>query len=168
MALTARRGTRVGTALVAVLLLLILDAGATDAATPDGSAFGRSHAKVCGAVPRGLARCHADVVTNAATGAPLATSGPSGYGPSDLRSAYGLGSMSASGGSGQTVAIVDAYDDPNAEADLAVYRSQFGLPACTTANSCFRKVNQNGGTTYPSTSASWAQEISLDLDMVSA
>jgi subtilase family serine protease len=63
---------------------------------------------------------------------------------------------------------VDAYDDPNAEADLGVYRSQFGLPACTTANGCFRKVDQRGGTTYPRSNGGWAQEISLDVDMVSA
>src|SRR5207249_7099731 len=55
-----------------------------------------------------------------------------------------------------------------AESDLAVYRSQYGLPPCTTANGCFRKVNQNGGTNYPRTNGGWAQEISLDLDMVSA
>jgi subtilase family serine protease len=91
---------------------------------------------------------------------------PSGYGPSDLQSAYNL--PSATAGSGQTVAIVDAYDDPNAEADLAAYRSQYGLPVCTTANGCFSKVNQSGGTTYPSPDAGWAGEISLDLDMVSA
>src|SRR5436853_3971015 len=82
---------------------------------------------------------------------------PSGYGPADLQSAYKL--SDASGG-GRTVAIVDAYDDPTAEADLGVYRSQFGLPACTTANGCFRKVDQTGGTTsYPSTDAGWAEEI---------
>jgi Putative Ig domain len=90
---------------------------------------------------------------------------PSGYGPSDLQSAYAL----PSGGSGQTVAIVDAQDDPNAESDLAAYRSQYGLPACTTANGCFKKVNQNGSTTgLPAPDAGWAGEISLDLDMVSA
>lgn len=66
------------------------------------------------------------------------------------------------------MAIVDAYNDPTAEADLAVYRSQYGLPACTTANGCFKKVNQTGGTSYPRTNAGWATEISLDLDMVSA
>src|SRR5947209_13458665 len=44
---------------------------------------------------------------------------PSGYGPDDLRSAYALPS---SGGDGRTVAVVDAYDDPNAESDLATYR----------------------------------------------
>jgi subtilase family serine protease len=66
------------------------------------------------------------------------------------------------------VAIVDAYDDPKAEADLAVYRSTYGLPPCTTANGCFRKVNQTGGTTYPTANTGWAEEIALDLDMASA
>ena len=87
--------------------------------------------------------------------------------PADIQSAYNLSSAASSGG--KTVAIVDAYDDPNAEADLGVYRSQFGLPACTTANGCFKKVNQTGSTTpLPRTDGGWAQEISLDLDMVSA
>jgi subtilase family serine protease len=90
---------------------------------------------------------------------------PFGYGPSDLLSAYNI---PAGGGAGQTVAIVDAYDDPNAESDLAVYRAQYGLPACTTANGCFKKVDQNGGTRYPRANSGWAGEISLDLDMVSA
>ncbi|MFJ5520902.1 carboxypeptidase regulatory-like domain-containing protein [Streptomyces griseoluteus] len=93
------------------------------------------------------------------------TENPEGFGPTDLRSAYGL---PAKGGAGQTIAIVDAFDNPNAEADLAVYRAQYGLPACTTADGCFTKVNQRGGTDYPDTDAGWATEISLDLDMVSA
>jgi subtilase family serine protease len=94
---------------------------------------------------------------------------PSGYGPSDLQSAYGLTSASAANGSGETIAIVDAYNDPNAEADLAKYRSYYGLPACTTANGCFKKVSQTGSTTsLPRSDAGWSEEISLDLDMVSA
>ncbi|MFI1566062.1 peptidase S8 [Streptomyces sp. NPDC020490] len=94
---------------------------------------------------------------------------PSGYGPSDLQSAYGLTSAAASNGSGETIAIVDAYDDPNAEADLAKYRSYYGLSACTTANGCFKKVSQTGSTTsLPSADSGWAEEISLDLDMASA
>jgi hypothetical protein len=96
----------------------------------------------------------------------------SGYGPSQLQSAYALSSAAASNGSGQTVAIVDAYDDPNAASDLSTYRTQFGLPACTTANGCFTKVNQNGSTTSlpPAAPASddWTGEESLDFDMVSA
>ncbi|MBV9486607.1 MAG: hypothetical protein JO246_11165 [Frankiaceae bacterium] len=91
---------------------------------------------------------------------------PSGYGPADLASAYNLPTTN---GAGQTVAIVDAYNDPTAEADLGVYRAQYGLPACTTANGCFRKVNQNGAASpLPATDTGWAQEESLDIDMVSA
>ncbi|MFD5403860.1 S53 family peptidase [Streptomyces griseorubiginosus] len=94
---------------------------------------------------------------------------PTGYGPTDLRAAYGLTAAAASGGAGATVAIVDAYNDPNAEADLATYRSYYGLPACTTANGCFKKVSQTGSTTsLPAGDAGWSEEISLDLDMVSA
>jgi len=91
--------------------------------------------------------------------------GPGGLTPSDLRAAYGL---PASGAHGRTVAVVDAYDDPNAEADLAVYRSAFGLPPCTIANGCLRKADERGGAHFPAPDAGWAQEIALDLDMVSA
>ncbi len=99
---------------------------------------------------------------------PLAAAAPAGgYGPADIQSAYALPSQSA--GAGQTVAIVDAYDDRTAEADLSTYRSTYGLPPCTTANGCFRKVNQNGVQgSYPRNNQGWALEISLDLDMVSA
>jgi subtilase family serine protease len=100
-----------------------------------------------------------------ATGAVGPDATPSGYGPADLRDAYALPST---GGDGATVAVVDAYDDPDAESDLATYRSTFGLPACTTANGCFKKVGQDGGSTLPKADAGWAEEISLDLDMVSA
>ncbi|MFD4524993.1 peptidase S8 [Streptomyces sp. NPDC058470] len=94
---------------------------------------------------------------------------PSGYGPGDLQSAYGLTSAAASNGSGETIAIVDAYNDPNAEADLAKYRTQYGLSACTTANGCFKKVSQTGSTTsLPTSDTGWSEEISLDLDMASA
>jgi subtilase family serine protease len=99
---------------------------------------------------------------------PLASAQPAaGYGPSDIQGAYKL--PSASAGSGQTVAIVDAYDDKTAEADLASYRSTYGLSPCTTANGCFKKVNQSGVQgSYPSNNQGWGLEISLDLDMVSA
>jgi hypothetical protein len=89
-----------------------------------------------------------------------------GLSPADLRSAYKL---PAAGGKGQTIAIVDAFDDPNAESDLATYRSHYGLSSCTTANGCFQKVNQKGeAKNYPKPEAGWAAEISLDLDMASA
>ena len=94
---------------------------------------------------------------------------PSGYGPTNLQSAYNLASAAASSGTGQRVYIVDAYDDPNAASDLATYRSQYGLPSCTVATGCFQKLNQNGATSpLPTGDTGWAGEISLDLDMVSA
>jgi subtilase family serine protease len=71
-------------------------------------------------------------------------------------------------GAGKTIAIVDAYDDPTAESDLAVFSAQYGLPACTTANGCFTKVNQTGGTSYPRKDAGWALEISLDVQWAHA
>ncbi|KAF5996318.1 S53 family peptidase [Streptomyces sp. WAC00263] len=111
------------------------------------------------------ANAHADAVTPKAADAAT----PSGYGPSNLQSAYGLTSAAASNGSGETIAIVDAYNDPNAEADLAKYRSYYGLSACTTANGCFKKVSQTGSTTsLPSSDTGWSEEISLDVDMASA
>jgi streptogramin lyase len=89
-----------------------------------------------------------------------------GLDPQDLRSAYKLSNV---GGSSQTVALVEAYNDPYAEADLKVYRERYGLPACTKANKCFKTVNQNGETkNYPEGEPGWGTETSLDLDMVSA
>jgi subtilase family serine protease len=152
-------------------LVLTVAVGAALAATtafaaPSGAAPSGAHGseRTCAPARAGYAACHARVVTDS-SGKPLATSGPSGLNPTDIQSAYGLAGTS---GGGRTVAIVDAYDDPTAEADLGVYRSQFGLTACTTANGCFRKVNQSGGSSLPKADAGWATEISLDVDMVSA
>jgi subtilase family serine protease len=142
-------------ALVALLALAVLPAGAV----------AKPNKHVCGAVADGIARCHARVVTDAG-GAPAATATPNGFGPADLQAAYAL--PSASAGAGQVIGIVDAYDHPNAAADLATYRSTYGLPPCTTASGCFRKVAQSGTGKLPKTNGGWAQEISLDLDMASA
>ena len=102
-----------------------------------------------------------------AQGKPVAKATPSGFGPADLASAYKLPTTTA--GSGQTIGIVDYGNDPNAESDLGVYRSTYGLPACTTANGCFKKVNESGVQgSYPKDNRSWSGEISLDLDMASA
>ncbi len=66
------------------------------------------------------------------------------------------------------MAVVVAFDYPQAESDLAVYRSQYGLPPCTSLGGCFRKVDQSGGSSYPAASAGWAQEAATDIEMVSA
>lgn len=158
-----RASLRTATILAAALLTGAVTFSASQAGAAASSVASSTHraVKVCAAPLSGQASCHSwfrtDVAPNAVT--------PSGYGPSDLRSAY---NQTSSGLSSQTIAIVDAYNDPTAESDLGVYRSQYGLPACTTANGCFRKVDQNGGTNYPRTDAGWALEISLDLDMASA
>jgi subtilase family serine protease len=154
---------KLGIARFALVLVGVALTAGVGGAEGVSAGTGVSIRPVCNAVPAGYARCFSLVKGDAL---PFA-SGPSGYGPADLQAAYALPSSTA--GAGQTVAIVDAFDDPTAESDLAQYRSFYGLPACTTANGCFRKVNQSGGTLpMPPPEPDWSLEISLDLDMVSA
>ncbi len=176
-----RRTARAGLIGAAALALAVGSATAAAAqprapspASPHGASSFRlsgNMRQVCAAPARpGEARCLSLIRTDVRpllSAAPDLT--PAGYGPPSLQSAYKLPSSSA--GAGQTVAIVDAYDDPNAAADLAAYRSQYGLPACTSSSGCFTKVNQNGAASpLPPASGStgWATEESLDIDMVSA
>lgn len=86
---------------------------------------------------------------------------PSGLSPNQVRNAYGFNTISAKG-KGQVIAIVDAFDDPRIEADLGVFTKQFGLPACTTKNGCFKKIYAKGK--KPKTDAGWAGEIALDVE----
>lgn len=164
-------------AIAGLALLAACSGGSNNSTLPTGSAGGAQSLgfnaipntrAVCDYVPvAGQARCFALVRTDVT---PLMGLQPqvSGFGPPDLISAYNLPNKALSG-KGQTIGIVDAYDDPNAEADLAVYRTNFGLKACTTKNKCFKKVNQLGKKgPLPQPNASWSGEISLDLDMVSA
>jgi hypothetical protein len=98
---------------------------------------------------------------------PFAT--PAGFGPADLASAYKLNAAITSTA---TIAIVDAFNYPHAESDLAAYRSQFGLPPCTVASGCLTILNQNGAKSpLPGNSPpgdDWTVEAALDLDMASA
>lgn len=119
--------------------------------------------EACGPVAPGFARCFSLIRTNSMNGAvPDFTS----YGPPDLQSAYKLSGSTL--GAGQTVAIVDAFDDATVQSDLNTYRSYYGLPACTGTGKCFQKLNQNGKPGPYPTRQDWAVEISLDVDMVSA
>ena len=119
---------------------------------------------VCDTPAAGFARCHAKIRTDDNLN-PLATPEPAGYGPAELRSAYGIPADAA----GKTIAIVVAYGYANAETDLATYRAQFGMESCTTANGCFRKLNQAGQPSpLPADNILWSQETALDLDMASA
>lgn len=104
--------------------------------------------------------------TAGAHGKPVSPATISGKTPTDIRSAYGLTGLNSGG---RTVAIVDAYGYPNAERDLGIYRAQFGLSACTTANGCLTIMSQTGSTSsLPKTNVGWDQEQALDLDAVSA
>jgi hypothetical protein len=186
-----RLGRRPLAACVAVVLPLALASGgafAAQAALASGGSVGHAgsprpavaahprltaDAAVCGQVPEGYARCLAVVRTPASHVITADSSGPppAALTPADIQSAYKL--PSATAGGGQTVAIVDAGDDPTAEQDLGVFRREYKLPPCTTANGCFKKVNQAGGSTPPpeicsSQSDCWPVEESLDLDAVSA
>jgi subtilase family serine protease len=168
----------VAVTLVALPLLVSLERGAlTAAASSPPRAVPNFHSKlVCGVPAPRFASCHAAVVTNS-SGVPVVNSSPGSgsYGPAQFHIGYNLpctpgGSVSSVCAApvsfgGQTIAIVDAYDDPTAEADLATYDLQYGLPACTTANGCFKKIDQTGGTTYPAANGNWALEISLDVQV---
>jgi N-acetylneuraminic acid mutarotase len=96
---------------------------------------------------------------------PAADPPPTALGPADIQDAYNL----PDGGTGETVGIVDAFGDSHAEADLAQFRSFYGLPACTVASGCLTIVNQSGDTSpLPPDDPGWGLETSLDLDAVSS
>ncbi len=126
-----------------------------------------SHMPVCPpGAPDGVARCHAQVVTN--QGKPNVTTSPTGLSPQNLHTAY---SLPTTAGSKQIVAIVDAYDDPTVKSDLDTFSAQFGIPSlpvcsgsvASSSTVCFAKIDQNGGTSYPAVDGGWALEISLDV-----
>jgi subtilase family serine protease len=132
---------------------------------------GEEHVAVC---PRGGdgAHCHARVIVDG-QGAPRTTSPPSGYGPLQFRGAYGVSGVT---NLNQTIAIVDAYNDPNVLTDLNTYSAKYYIPTMTgcpvsggTASApCFQKVDQRGGTAYPPTNSGWVLEISLDVEVAHA
>jgi hypothetical protein len=176
------------------IALALLSAGTLALAISPAASASLSHSayraeNVCSAPPPGSAGClgirliassitAADLEATAkrqagelASGASPAVSNKTPLGglkPQDLHSAYSLPTEVLSS-SVQTIALVDAYNDPTAEADLAVYDKEFKLPACTSANGCFRKLDQEGHTSpLPATEGGWATEISLDVQMAHA
>ena len=94
------------------------------------------------------------------------SAGPTfGLQPATARHVYGFDAL-ANQGSGQVIGIVDAYDDPNAEADLAIFNQQFNLPSCTSSNGCFRKIFSAGR--QPAVDAGWSMEMALDVEWAHA
>lgn len=162
-----RLSRAVGWIVAMLMCLLVVPIGvstASAAATRSADAevgVGAVPASCNRAEPAGVARCYLSVETagTPAVAAPFeskaklcAQDKSSGWTACNLENAYAIRSLIGSDGNGNLVAVVDPYDDPNAASDLATYRSFNKLPACTTSNGCFEKVNQDGQTSnYPST-----------------
>ena len=157
---------------IAVMILAASCGGRVTNSDPTSSSSQRlstataaSYKPVCPLVGPGLARCHSQIVTDANSNV-IVNFTPFGFGPPDLLSAY---NVPTGGGAGQTIGIVDAFDNPFAEQDLAAYRAQYGLPPCTSASGCFTKVNEQGlSEPLPQENFGWAVESSLDIEMASA
>ena len=182
---SVRRALPIVTVAAAVVLSIVAPAEATAPATggaPATADRSTSAESGVGAVPAecartggtGRARCFLALEPTpgpavGGTATTCAVDEAAGYTPCNLQDAYGTTTLSAKNGKGSTVAVVDPGDDPHAGADLDVFRSAYQLPACTTANGCFKKVNQEGvAGGYPAPTQGAAQEISLDVEMVSA
>ncbi|MFZ3215753.1 MAG: S53 family peptidase [Candidatus Acidiferrales bacterium] len=98
-------------------------------------------------------------------GSSLAAPPSTAFTPLQIRHAYGF-DLVPNQGAGQTIGIVDAYDDANAEADLGAFSKQFSLPGCTSASGCFRKIYSNGR--QPAANANWSVEVALDIEWAHA
>ncbi len=162
-------------------LTLVSAAWAANPTAPAGEGLAEIR-PACAAPTPGHATCFALIRTPVASGTPAsATASPyvldsgasspgpaGGLTPEQLASAYGY--EPAAGGAGQTVGIVDAYDDPEIENDLATFDAHYELPGCTRANGCLKKVNQSGSTSPlpPKDESGWSVEISLDVETVHA
>jgi hypothetical protein len=147
------------------VLSLVPAAGAVPGSTPAASstpatpAAGYAVKAACAAPLPGRAACLGLRLVSPAGSSPGAT----GVSPAQLHKAYELPFESTEA---QTIAIVDAYDDPNAEADLGVFDQHYGLPACTHENGCFSKVNQQGlAAPLPPGNGEWSIEISTDVQV---
>jgi len=156
---------------VLVIAGLVLTTGSSSAAGGGArpwrdNGWGPWITRVCSLPIPAVAGCDADVVTNSG-GTPLASSSPppNAYAPGQFHSAYDL---PTSAPNSETIGIVDAYNDANVASDLTTFDTYYGLPACTAANGCFTKVNESGGTSYPSSNSDWSLEISLDVEMAHA
>jgi hypothetical protein len=155
------------TTAIALGLSLLGAAASASAASPSTSTV----KAVCAAPAPGYASCLGLRLVRPAAGihkqraaVTPANASPeeAGLWPAELHKAYALPLTAAEP---STIAIVDAYDDPHAEADLRVYDEQFALPACTEANGCFRKIDQYGQSSLPAANGEWSIEIATDIEV---
>lgn len=128
--------------------------------------FGGSQHAVCSAPAAGAGHCLIHILAPESASpdrqSTKVVSTPTGLPPSTIEHVYGFPTSSTSG-AGETIALVDAYNDPNAAADLETFSKQYGLPAAS-----FTQVNQTGGSSLPATNSGWDLEISLDIEWAHA
>ncbi len=166
------RRIRVAGVVCAGLMLVASTVTAAETAAAAAQVARAGGPRGCAAPKVGQVSCAALLTPRAralrASAVAASSTPPAGYSPLQLRSAYGLDFSATAGGGGQTVAVVTAYDDATAETDMGTYRSEYNLPACTTASGCFEKVNATGGTSYPPSMTGWSAPTAESLDMISA
>ena len=173
--------------MAAAMLIAMLGPSSTAAASPTWS---HRDSRICGPSAADEAACASVARVLYANGAAYHAKSPAdlsrvaraaasvSYTAVGIRSAYGIAAV---GDPSRVIAIIDAYDDPNAYSNLSTYRSAMGLPAIgncslttltgltsSAKTPCFAKVNQTGGTKYPVANSGWANEIDLDLQAASA
>jgi subtilase family serine protease len=152
--------------IVAAVAVPLTTATSAPAAPIVGTSPARQRA--CTDARPGFADCMAEIATGGVSALGVTRPNPVGWTPKQLTAAYGR-SWSTSAGTGETIAIVDAYDSPHIEDDLYKFSKTYGLPTCTIANQCFTKINQNGKTApLPATNTGWALEINLDVQWAHA
>jgi hypothetical protein len=156
---------------IARISLFALIAAITGAVLANGSAGAtapRIHAaatRTCQAPVPGHMTCLARPLTRPSPAYTTRPTPPTGFSPQAISTAYGF---LPNGGSGETIALVDAYNDATATANLSVFSAEYGLPKCSATNGCFVQVDQTGGTSYPTTTNRWVLEISLDIEWAHA
>jgi subtilase family serine protease len=130
--------------------------------------FGGAQQAVCGQAGAGAGQCLIHVLAPSAGGPQATRSGvkevlsPTGLSPSAIKSVYGYQSLGEAG-AGETIALVDAYNDPDAASNLETFSREYGLPSAS-----FTQVNQTGGSSLPATESGWDLEISLDIEWAHA
>jgi hypothetical protein len=191
-AIFSRRPARTGVIAVAIAAMTLVGAAAQAATVTTASAAAVAHATPADTQAGTMDPCPTATTTEAscamaistpseaavaattaaktATGnadqTTASTTTPAGLTPADLQQAYDLPSPTS--GSGQTVALVTPYGDPDAASDLASYRSEYGLSPCTVADGCFKQVSETGTSTLPGTSGTWDASEAASVDIISA
>lgn len=148
---------------IAFLAFLLIFAASTRTAAAQHLMTNLPNIQEVGPDPISFMRPHYVIDVEAGVNIPAPPS--SALTPSQVRHAYGFDQISNQG-AGQVIGIVDAYDDPNVQNDLAVFSKEYNLPACNASNGCLREVFENGR--RPTANANWALEISLDVQWAHA